>query len=541
MQPQLSRTGKRWLIDDVDFSGTDIARLLAEKRGIDLSIAAHAPSPQSPQGLGDTVGIFRRIRRAAENRERVLILGDYDCDGITATVLMARLLRRHGIEPSIRLPHRVNDGYGLTPNLADEICKTDTALLITVDSGISSHDEVALLQAKGIDVIITDHHALPQKLPPAFAIAHPELSNSYARPHPSGAGVVLQIIRAIEGENGPTEAFDLELAMLGTIADVMELKGDNRAIVAKGLAALAHDTDSPIARLCAAANVDTKTATATDIAFRIAPRINAAGRMDDPLIALRALEGDRESLDALNELNERRRDETDQCLLLALEDMRRATAASAPLIASLHERYGHGVIGLVAGKLTERSGMPSLIATCSDDICTASLRSPPCVDITAALRECHDLLDRYGGHAQAAGCSFRKDRFDPIVERLSRTIADRTDANDLRPHLHMEGRIDLHDVSLRSCDALRALEPFGAGNPEPRFLLKDVTLDSASRIGGKGEHLRCKIGSCSAVGFGLGEYAQSEPRADIACRIAKNTWMGKTSAQIIIEDIRDVR
>lgn len=496
---------------------------------------------QSPLKLHGMTRAVSRIHKAIDQSETVLIFGDYDCDGITATAQMKRYFERRGITPLVRLPDRVKDGYGLTPGIVDELLASGCSLVITVDTGISASAETQRLQQNGIDVIITDHHAVTGTVPSAAAVVHPALSEDYASPHPSGAGVVFQLLRALEADaqwNGIH--VDMALAMMGTVADIVPLQGDNRTIVRMGLDALSRIAEGPLHDLCVSAGVTPSSATATDVAFRLAPRINAAGRMDNPTIALQALAGDGEALETLNALNARRQDETHASFEKAsgaFED-----SASIPLLlSSIDPSYGHGVIGLIAGKLTEAHGRPSLVATVENGMCTASLRSPSCFDITKALREHAHLLQRYGGHAQAAGCTFAEEHADKLIAGLTESVSSAVSEQDLVPTISIDGSLRAADVSLRLCTALSRLEPFGEGNPEPVFALEDVTIEQARAVGKEGDHLQCTVDGHKAIAFGLGRFAtNARGKKDIVAKVGIDTWRKAKKPQLFIVDIRDV-
>lgn len=535
---RLSQTGKRWLLASTEAHTEDLILDLARERGISPGEPAHLNMLQSPNVFGDLRKIGERIERAAKQKEAVMVFGDYDCDGITATMQMTRFLERRGIEPVIRLPHRVKDGYGLTQAVADEILSGKIDLVITVDTGIASAKEIAYLQSSGTDVIVTDHHAVPDAVPSAFAIVHPEHACEYERPHPSGAGVVFQLIRGLEDGKWPDMETDLALAMIGTVADVMELRGDNRTLVRMGLAAIATSTDPALRTLCESAKIRPQDISSTDVGFRIAPRINAAGRMDDPTIALHALRGDMNAIESLNVLNDSRKEETQHCLSLAMKDIESQLAESSYLLRSADEEYGHGIVGLIAGRLTEQFGMPSMIATVDGEECTASLRSPPGVNITAALTENASLLVRFGGHAQAAGCTFLTQNFTRLSEALNQSIAKQVRREDLCPTVHIDREIRTSDITLRLCNDLALLEPYGHGNTEPVFLLKNVAVSQAQRMGNDGAHMRCIVDGIKAVGFNMGHLAQDSSNTDIACTLSVDTWMNNLRPQITIKDIR---
>lgn len=497
-----------------------------------------------------------RVLRAIAAHETVGIFGDYDCDGITATALLVRFFRRRGIEPIVRLPHRVHDGYGLSTMIVEECHARGVTLLITVDTGITAVREVQHASALGMDVIVTDHHHLQDEVPKALALIHPALAPLHPLPHPSGAGVALQLVRALEGtDEWNDHQTDLALAAIGTIADLVELRGMNRALVQQGIAALNALHEGPLASLAASVRPQGGPLTSTDIAFRLGPRINAAGRMEDPLIALTALLQGGEALAKIEQLNTHRQDATGglfvhawRLLRLSPQPKTEELDALPPLLTLADAKFPEGLIGLIAGRLTEITGHPSLIITIRDGAtggrdrrggeCTASLRSTRAYHVTEGLERIADLLTSFGGHAQAAGCTFPQSNLAEVTRRLAEDTAARTTDEDLLPTLTADGRIGVRDISLSFCEQLKHLEPFGQGNAEPLFLLENVRMEQARRVGAEGSHLQCRIAGIKCIGWRLG-HLMNEATAplDILCKIGIDTWNGQRAPQIVIEDI----
>ncbi len=481
-----------------------------------------------------------RISSAIERSERIGIFGDYDCDGITATAELVRFFRRRGVEPLVRLPSR-EEGYGLQRATVEDFLAQGARLLVTLDTGITAVEEVRDAQEGGMDVIVLDHHQPLAELPPAFAIIHPSLAPGYGEPHPSAAGVALALLRGLEGEHWEDMQTDIALAAIGTIADLVPLRGENRALAQAGLIHLSK-LQGPLGLLRQNAGL-AGAVTSADVAFRIAPRLNAAGRMADPALALCALLEGGAALEALEELNTRRQRETEALLQAMLSDLgiddADPSSAAGPLLSAAHEEYPPGIIGLLAGRLTEAFGKPSLVAAIAGETCTASLRSPPCYHITQGLARCSDLLLRFGGHAQAAGCTFPRAALPELTERLAADIAARTKPDELLPSVSIDAVMQPSDISLLFCEQLARLEPFGMGNPEPLLLLPHVQLQSPRRVGSDGKHLQARMGAAKAIGFRLGhllEHAQGP--LDIVCHCSIDTWQGARSAQLVIEDLR---
>ncbi|MEI8230522.1 MAG: DHH family phosphoesterase [Candidatus Peregrinibacteria bacterium] len=542
MPPVLSFTGKRWIIPEPTEASGDILQNLKESRGIRSS-----ESIISPTVYPDITIICDRLRQAIERRETIGIFGDYDCDGITGAAILVRLLRRRGIEPIVILPHRVRDGYGLTTMMIERWKAHGISLLLTVDTGITAVDAIAEARRSGIDVLITDHHHLQEEVPAAFGILHPALAPGYPEPHPSGSGVAFALATALEGtatwEGRDT---DIALAAIGMIADLVPLQGGNRALVQEGITALNALTDGPLALFADTIRSKNRALVATDIAFRLAPRINAAGRMEDPMIALTALLDGGPALQSLETLNGLRQSSTLSLLvetytLLDLPEnpSHEQLMSLPPLLAVAHASFPEGIIGLLAGRLTEAFGRPSLVATIRDGRCTASLRSIPAFHVAQGLKRCSDLLGSFGGHAQAAGCSFAEADFPLLRQRMSDDVAAHVSSEDLFPSLSIASSIQPQNITVGFCEGLAALEPFGQGNPEPLFLLPHVRLENCRQVGAEGAHLQCRVADIKAIGFRLGAFmAETMKPLDITCKLQVDTWNGYRNPQVVIEDMR---
>lgn len=554
----LSLTGKRWIVrgtGDEPASGASIVETLLRRRGVEA-----LGEGEILETIGEDARRFRdfpiaeeRIARAVATGERIGIFGDYDCDGITATVLLARYFYRRGIRPSLRLPHRLKEGYGLQTAAVEELASAGVRLLITVDTGVTALKQIARARELDIDVIVLDHHTLPtvapaaagaevglpHDLPPACAILHPALASPVIDPSPCAAGIAWSVVEALERREGNVNwdgrATDIALAAVGTVADIVELRGGNRTLTHSGLQALSTLTDGPLALLCAHAGLQSPY-TSRDIAFRIAPRINAAGRMDDPHIALSALLGDSAALLQLDTLNRERQDVVSGHIENLLP---RAEAEAAGMLCFVSDDYSPGICGLLASRLCELHGKPCLIAARSGALCSASLRSIPGYDVTAGLSRCSDFLLTFGGHAMAAGCTFAAANFPSLHERLRADATEYIAADTLLPTLTADCAIGIERVTTDLCDALAVLEPFGQGNPEPRFIIEDARLDNARRVGKEEKHLQATVRGRKAIGFHLAHLeAQISTPVDLLCRVGIDTWNGRRQPQLFLDDIR---
>ncbi len=534
--PPLSLTRKRWILAPERTKGVTLLDHLARLRGIDLSAGVSLQTLGDPFTLGDMKEAVERTHRALEGREKIGIIGDYDADGITGVAQLVRFFRRHGQQPSVVLPHREKHGYGVKREFIEKLHAEGVTLLLTVDTGISSAAELGVAKALGMDTIVLDHHALPLELPEAILV-HPRMNRNAPGTSLSGSGVVFSFLRAFEGNSWEESDADSALAAVGTVADVVPLTGENRIIVALGLAALNRGGTAPIFELARAVKKEGEILQSSHIGFRIAPRINAAGRLEDPLLALDAILRGGESLAALHSLNEERQDLLQEMLQHA-EEM---VDPLSPFITLASKSFHLGIIGLIAGRHKERFGRPAIACSVRDNTMTCSLRSIPGYDVSEALKRCSFLLSSFGGHELAAGCTLPEKQWGEFAQALKSDASSHLDPSLLVPTVTIDAVLEPHDLTLPLLHELAALEPYGAGNREPLFLLKKQSLRGMRCVGKEGKHLQCLIGQTKAVGFGLGSLLPTLPlESDIVCRLGVNAWSGRSEVQIFIEDIAEV-
>lgn len=518
-----------------------LVEMLKQARGLSDTSASERESWHNPGLFPDAQKASQRIRDAIARQETIGLFGDYDCDGITSSAQIIRALRRRGVEPVVKLPHRVHDGYGLKTQHVEAFHAAGVKVLITVDTGITAHEAVDRANTLGMDVIILDHHHLLTP-PNAYAVLHPALSPNFPHPHPSAAGVVFIFLHALEESDAWEERdIDLVLATIGVIADLVALSGHNRSLVRAGLHAIQRLPMSPLKLLIDRVS-NGKPMTSVDIAFRIAPRINAAGRMADPMLALRAIIEGGLLINDLDTLNALRQDQTSRALERAMRELTPDAKGELPAFLSIaSSSYPHGIVGLLAGKLTDTYGRPSMAVHISGDLCTASLRSPAHYNIVEALHRVADLLLSHGGHAQAAGCTFALDNYVALTDALIADAASRIQAEQLTPTLGIDAILPVSAISQSFCNLLTDLEPFGQGNPEPLFLIENVQLENLRRMGNEGRHLQASIGNCKVIGFNLGQLMENvrEPM-DIVCRVGIDTWNGVVRPQLSLVDLRAV-
>ncbi len=532
-----SFTGRRWQVRSPRVIPADapphvslplILQALSELRGTEAESGAFDPVhfPDLPRAL-------ERLDRALGSCETIGVFGDYDCDGITGTAQVVRMLRRRGADPVVRLPHRIREGYGLKVPHVLGMREKGVTLLLTVDTGISSVEAVDAANMLGMDVIVLDHHHVPEAPPKAHATLHPALAPSFGPVHPCASGVAHLFVSAVEGGSWDGMMEDRTLAMAGTVADLVELKGGNRVMTMEGLRAFSSLRDCALADLRDAAGI-AGIPTSRDVAFRIAPRINAAGRMADPHLALKALLGDRQALLQLETLNRDRQ----QVTQTHWEELNATLDRAAPFLCTANAAYTPGIVGLLAGKLTEATGKPSFVGAIQGDRVTGSLRSVQGYHVAQGLERASDLLTHFGGHAQAAGCTLTLANLEAFADRMAQDVAERMDPSALVPTYAADLAIAPQHLSLLLCRHIAELEPFGQGNAEPRFILKNVRLSDPRVVGSTGTHLQARLGPHKLIGFNFGSFLDrtSEP-LDLLVRVGVDTWNGRESVQLFLDDL----
>uniref|UniRef100_A0A832I0L3 Single-stranded-DNA-specific exonuclease RecJ n=1 Tax=Eiseniibacteriota bacterium TaxID=2212470 RepID=A0A832I0L3_UNCEI len=506
-----------------------------------------------PYALADLATAVARLRAAIAAREPILVHGDYDVDGITSTFLLYAVLEELGADVGYRIPHRTLDGYGLSPAAVDEAHRRGARLIVTVDCGVTAHEAVARARALGIDIIVTDHHEPAATLPPALAVVNPLRADcGYPFKPLAGVGVTFKLVEALlRGHGGIARAREfLDVVALGTIADVVPLVGENRVLARLGLDRLSGAGRVGLRALAEVAGLAGKRIGSGHVAFVLAPRINAAGRMGHAEQGLRLLlaRDEREAracAESLEDDNERRRRHDEQVLQEAAQ--RVETELGWPGCRSIllwSEHWHPGVIGIVASRLVERFQRPTLLVALDGDRGRGSGRSLPGLDLHRLLADCDDLLESHGGHAVAAGLSVRRDRLPALRERVERLVAERLAPEDWTPRLTFDADLALGDCTLDLVEWLERLSPHGLENPEPVFRATGVTVLSAQAVGG-GKHLRLRLedgtGTADGIGFGLGPRAgeiSRAGRAALAFVPQRNEWLGETRVQLKLRDVR---
>lgn len=493
--------------------------------------------------LHDMEKAVQRILTAIENGQNILIYGDYDADGMTASSVMKSALDELGAEVQVYLPNRFTDGYG--PNLDVYkyfIQNEDIELIITVDNGVAGHEAIAYAQSQNVDVIVTDHHSMPEVLPEAFAIVHPEHPESnYPFRYLAGVGVAFKVATALL-DYIPSDMLDL--VAIGTIADMVSLTDENRILVSHGLKVLANTERAGLMELMRLSGTDFEKVNEETIGFQIAPRLNALGRLDDPNPAIELLTGWDEEVAAeiaqmIDEKNSERKVIVENIFNQAL------TMITDEPVQILHHKDWHkGVLGIVAGRLLEQFHKPIIMLAEEEGILRGSARSIESFNIFEALNEHRELFMAFGGHKQAAGMTFDLEN----VEAIKQVMLDFIQENDIdmseKSSLEVQGSLQFDEISLETIRSLEKLSPYGMDNPKPHFLLTDYQVEQARSMGKDNSHLKLKLvqngQALDAVYFGHGaeslEFEQSD--TELVGTLSSNTWNGTTTVQLMVADAR---
>ena len=503
------------------------------------------------------------ILHAVENNERIAIYGDYDVDGITSTAILWHLLQMLGATIEYYIPHRIDEGYGLNPDAVRQLADGGCRLLITVDCGITACDEVALANELGMEVVITDHHQPNATLPNAAAIVHPLLDPSYPNPHSAGAMVAFKLAWALadrykKGGPMPAELRDYllnatTLAGIGTIADVVDLRGENRILAGYGLKGLEESSLAGIRALVHIAELSGRGLDSYDIAFTLAPMLNAAGRMGHARLAVELLttSSEHRAIEIARYLKEQNK-QRQKCQRDIYKEVRKRIIEAGlnhpdrKTVVLADENWHPGVIGIVASRVIDEFYRPTILITIANGTGQGSGRSIEGFNMHAALHECADHLIRFGGHEMAAGLRIKTDKIADFAECFEQAAQKMIGAAPLESRLHIEAEAHINEISPRFMKELHTLEPFGPGNPRPVLATRAVRLIAPPRrCGAKNDHLQLSIqddtGAVRCIGFGMGPMEKKLLETEsfhIAYEPQLNTYNGTTTLQFVLSDIQ---
>ena len=534
-----------------------VARILVARGISDAEEVKHFLKPDLAYEWHDPAVIpgmqeaAERVVAAIGSGEKILVFGDFDLDGISSAAVASRGLAALGASVHATVPNRFHEGYGLSDSSLERILRTPPDLLITVDCGISSAEEVRTLRERSVDVVITDHHEPAGLVPQDVPVADPKLAEECPSRDLAGAGVALKLVHMVGRLMGREDVWLglTDLAALGTVADIVPLKGENRALVAHGLETVRTGPRVSLVALASVAGVSVDTLRADDIAFALAPRLNAAGRMADPEVALDLLMTDdpqvAEDLSKVLDEHNRLRQASEQDLLeaaTALAEREHVAGERALVLAG--EGWHEGVKGIVASRLAKRFGMPALLFTIEDGEARGSGRSIGSVDLHAALSACEDTLVRFGGHRAAVGATLTRDDLPEFKERFLAHLAG-LPVEQFSAEMVADVEIELEDVSIELAAEMDMLEPFGHTNPRPLFTSRNVFMNTRQRVGRNSDHLRFTaydgVTSASAIAFrcrDIATMADHDAATDLAFELVVDEWRGRTRVQLRVREMQ---
>lgn len=531
-------------------------RNVREPASVQRFVAQDVPL-HDPFDLKGMDAAVERIAHAVRCGERIAVYGDFDADGVTSTALLTQTLRALGATVAPYIPDRVDEGYGLNAEALEKLAERGAALILTVDCGIRSVEEVAHGCRLGLDVIVTDHHSVGPMLPPALAVINPKQPGC---PYPfkelAGVGVAFKLAQALlraapavgEDSDSLREEHLLDLVALGTVADVAPLLDENRSLVQRGLAQLAAPWRKGVQALMAKAGVRPERVSSTAIGFVLGPRINAAGRLGSAMLAYHLLmTRDRATAnryaEQLDQLNRERQRLTLEATELAREQVLGQAGETPHLLFAVSSRFLAGIVGLVAGRLVDEFYRPAVVVEWGQEESRASCRSIAEFHVTRALDECADLLVRHGGHAAAAGFTVRTENLPALRERLQRIARRELAETEPTPGLEIDAELTLGPDLYHLYDQLAVLQPFGEANPEPVFVSRGLQVGQRQAVGQEGQHLKLAVSDgqvwWDAIAFRRGaEVDQLPDRVDLAYQLDLNEWNDQKRLQLIVQDWR---
>lgn len=561
---------KEWIVAKTDNGEKSLIERLLAVRGITTKTEIKEflnpleMKLTEPTVFVDMAKSVERLAKAVDEKQKILVYGDFDADGITSTSVLLKTLRHLGAEVDYYIPDRETESHGMnTKTLVKLMTSKKPKVMITVDCGVSNVEEVKFLKSFGVDIIITDHHEAPEELPPAYAIINPKAQNSLDEKLPAkkikmltylaGCGVAFKVAQALLNHyNKPEFVFELlPLVALGTIADIVPLLGENRYLVTKGLELISKGQHYGLTRLLESAGYNIENGiTSENIAFGIAPRINATGRLDNVDTALSLLLSDNKTeiemaVQTLNELNKVRQNLCESTFLEA-DEMYQKEGTDNNAIVLFSNKWNIGIIGIVASKFVEKYYKPTFIMNYNPETqqFRCSARSVKGINLYEVLDANSELFDGFGGHEMAAGFAFsgNAEQFNVIKETLNKTISEVLGDKILKPFVNIDLELDEKDLDLTLVDEISKLEPFGASNPSPVFVVKNFTLKEKTLMGENKNHLRLKVQGQDAlytcVWWSRGDIPLvAEDKLDIAFSPKLNTFRDVTSLQLMVEDI----
>ena len=545
-------------VEDADFTkiakkaglGPETARLLfsrgiKDEDSLSRFLAPSLDDLHDPYLLHDMDKAVNRIRRAIEQGEFILVYGDYDADGMTSASILKETLEQLGAECLVYLPNRFTDGYGPNASVYKYFIEQQgISLIVTVDNGVAGHEAIDLAQSMGVDVIVTDHHSIPEVLPDAHAIVHPEHPESdYPFKHLAGCGVAFKLACALLEE---VQVELLDLVAIGTIADMVSLTDENRIMVQYGLEVLRNTQRLGLQELFEIAGISSSDLTEETVGFQLAPRLNALGRLDDPNPAIDLLTGfDDEEVREIALMIQDKNEERKEIVQAIYEEAKSLVDPNKSVQVLAKEGWNPGVLGIVAGRLLEELGQTVIVLNIEDGRAKGSARSIEAVDIFEALNPHRELFIAFGGHAGAAGMTLEAEQLEALSEILETFVKDKGIDAKGKNTLYLDEELDLESLSLETVKSFERLAPFGMDNQKPIFYIRDFQVENARSMGAGDSHLKLKISKGTAsfevVAFGQGskatEFSQVK-QLELAVTLSVNQWNGQTTLQLMMVDAR---
>ncbi len=546
-EQEIDRISKKYSINKL-LSAIIINRKIDEEK-IEEFLNPKRQNFYDPFLMPDMEIAVNRIIKGIENKEKIIIYGDYDVDGITSITVLKSFLEDRGIQVGQYVPNRLDEGYGLNKVAIEKIVNEKYDLMITVDCGISGIEEIKYANSLGLEVIVTDHHEVGENLPEAIAVVDAKRKdNQYPCRDLAGVGVAFKLIQAIGMKLGLEEKEYLkylDIVCIGTISDIVPLVGENRVITKLGLRLVEQTKNMGLKSLLMSSGY--KNIDSTCISFGIAPRINACGRMGHADEALKLfLSNDiyevNELTKKLNEYNTIRQQKEKAIYEDAIKQIEKNKLYENSSIIVSGENWHHGVIGIVASKITDLYFKPSILLCNEDELAKGSGRSIPGFDLHEALMKCQDEIERFGGHAMAIGITIKKDNFEAFSKEFEKISKD-AKIDEIVPIIKIDAKINLSDINKEIVESLKLLEPFGEGNKTPIFAFKNLKIDSIRALS-EGKHIKMTLKDentiISAIGFNLGHLTDEfkiGDKIDVVGTLEINSFNGVDSLQIGIKDV----
>lgn len=514
-------------------------------------LEAQPPLDADPFQMSGVAEAVERLQRGIAQGEKIAIYGDYDVDGVTATALLIEYFEALGVDVLGYIPHRFDEGYGLNSDAITTLRGQGVDVIISVDCGIRSLEEADHARGLGVDLIICDHHTPGEILPNAVAVIDPRCpGDSYPEKNLAGVGVAYKLASALESKIHPGESRIegyLDLVALGTVADLVPLIGENRSLVRRGLQIIHRPRRQGLMSLIGVSGLKPEKITATDIGFALGPRLNAAGRLESALDALTLLTT-RDVFEAGRlaqqlEVQNRERQSITRGIQARAEELAFAERSDPLLLFAVAPEFNPGVVGLAASRLTEQYYRPAIIGHFDEETTRASCRSIPEFHITEALGQCADLLERYGGHAAAAGFTIRNENLPGLTERLRAIAEEQLSDRELQPSLNADVELSLSDLRPEILVDLEKLQPTGYGNQEAYFVSRNVEVKYSRPVGKDSAHLKLVVTdghiTFDAIAFRLGHwYGNLRQRVDLLYRYEMNEYQGRSALQLNVRDIK---